>query len=407
MSKRSSLSILLVVAVLVVAVVVVAGFAAGLAFSGRLRWTDDTIAAPQRAATSAPVESQGPGRRGALPAVPAGLPDFSDIATRAAGGVVNISSLQEVRMSNSPFANDPFFRYFFGSDEELFGSRSRRSLSLASGVVVSPDGYIVTNHHVIGDNVAEVSAVLPDRREVRGRIIGIDPMTDIAVVKINMTGLPVVPWGDSSKLKVGQWVLAIGSPFQLNQTVTLGIVSAVGRANVGVADYEDFIQTDAAINPGNSGGALIDARGDLVGINTAIYSETRGYQGVGFAVPSNLARRVFEDLVKFGEVRRGSIGRIEVATLTTQLADQMGLRDTRGVLVTLMSRNSSAYQNGLRPGDVVVAFGGQQVEDSGQLLRLVADSKIGTTAVMAISRGGRRMELRMPIVSGSRQVPQR
>ena len=167
-------------------------------------------------------------------------------------------------MPNSPFASDPFFRYFFGDQDEFFGSRSRRSLSLGSGVVVSPDGYIVTNNHVIGENVREVSAVLPDRREVRGTIVGTDPMTDLAVVKISAAGLPVVPWGDSSKLKIGQWVLAIGSPFQLNQTVTLGIVSAVGRANVGVAEYEDFIQTDAAINPGNSGGALIDAQGNLI-----------------------------------------------------------------------------------------------------------------------------------------------
>ena len=233
-------------------------------------------------------------------------------------------------MPNSPFASDPFFRYFFGDDEELFGSRSRRSLSLGSGVIVSPDGYIVTNNHVIGDNVREVSAVLPDKREVRGKLVGTDPMTDLAVVKIGATGLPVVPWGDSSKLKVGEWVLAIGNPFQLSQTVTLGIVSAVGRANVGVADYEDFIQTDAAINPGNSGGALIDAQGELVGINTAIYSQSGGYQGVGFAVPSNLARRVMDELVKYREVQRGSIGAIEYATLTTQLADQYGCATPAG-----------------------------------------------------------------------------
>ncbi|MBE3133010.1 MAG: trypsin-like peptidase domain-containing protein [Acidobacteria bacterium] len=396
MLRRPTLSLLLVIA----------AFAAGLFLSGRVHLADETGAAPALIGRAA-AASDAPGAtaQASTPAtVPAGLPDFSGIATRAVSGVVNISSLQEVRAPNSPFASDPFFRYFFGDDEELFGSRSRRSLSLGSGVIVSSDGYIVTNSHVVGDNVREISAVLPDKREVRGKIIGSDQMTDIAVVKITATGLPTVPWGDSSKLKAGQWVLAIGSPFQLNQTVTLGIVSAVGRANVGVADYEDFIQTDAAINPGNSGGALIDARGDLIGINTAIYSQSGGYQGVGFAVPSNLARRVFDELVKYGEVRRGSIGVIEVSTLTTQLAGQLGVGDTRGTVVTRMYRSSPAYQAGLRPGDVVVAFNGRRVEDAGQLLRLVADAKVGGTAAVSIIRIGKKMELRIPVEQGSRRT---
>ncbi len=396
--------------ILIVLAIVVSGFTAALVLSGRLRWTDDSIAASDRTSSRAaddprssaqPPAAQAPAAQ-AMPAA-GGLPDFSDVATRAVGGVVNISSLQEVRMPNSPFASDPFFRYFFGDDDQLFGSRSRRSLSLGSGVVISPDGYIVTNNHVIGDNVREVSAVLPDKREVRGKIIGTDPMTDIAVVKIDVKGLPVLKWGDSSKLRVGQWVLAIGSPFQLSQTVTLGIVSAVGRANVGVADYEDFIQTDAAINPGNSGGALIDAHGDLVGINTAIYSQSGGYQGVGFAVPSNLVRKVFDELVKYGEVRRGSIGGIEIATLTTQLAEQVGVRDTRGAFISRMSRGSSAYESGLRPGDVIVAWNGQEVDDSGQLLRLVADSRAGTTATVTVSRDGRKTDVKVPIVSGTQR----
>jgi serine protease Do len=387
MMRRPALSILLVLT----------GVIAGLVLTGRLRWAGESIAAPGRQAPPAAADGQAAAGPGAAPA--AAMPDFSAVATRAVGGVVNISSLQEVRTPNSPFASDPFFRYFFGDDEEMFGSRSRRSLSLGSGVVVSADGYIVTNNHVIGNNVREVSAVLPDKREVRGTLVGADPMTDIAVVKITAAGLPVVPWGDSSKLKVGQWVLAIGSPFQLSQTVTLGIVSAVGRANVGVADYEDFIQTDAAINPGNSGGALVDARGNLVGINTAIYSQSGGYQGVGFAVPSNLARRVVEDLVRYGEVQRGSIGRVELATLTTQLADQYNLRDTRGTLVMGMTRASAAYESGLRPGDVIVSFNRQTVEDAGQLLRLIADSKVGSTVTMSVSRNGQKTEIRVPIVS--------
>ena len=221
--------------------------------------------------------------------------------------VTNISSVQVVRRSASPFANDPFFQYFFGDQGEMFG-RSRAEQSLGSGVVISSDGYVVTNNHVIGDDVAEVTVTVGDHRDVKAKIIGVDSWTDLALLKIDATGLPVIPWGDSSKLKVAEWVMAVGNPFSLNQTVTLGIVSALGRANVGITQYEDFIQTDAAINPGNSGGALINSRGELVGINTAIFSQSGGYQGIGFAVPSNLVRRVVDDLQKFGRVRRGSIG---------------------------------------------------------------------------------------------------
>src|SRR5207237_7127653 len=182
-------------------------------------------------------------------------------------------------------------------------------------------GYVLTNNHVIGDTRAEVSVTMPDKRELRAKIVGVDEATDIAVLKIGATSLPVLPWGDSSKLKVAEWVLAIGNPFQLNQTVTLGIVSATGRSLEGrLATYEDFIQTDAAINPGNSGGALVNARGELVGINTAIYSESGGYSGIGFAIPSNLARRVMDDLIKYGQVRRGTISGIQISALTSQLA---------------------------------------------------------------------------------------
>ena len=287
-------------------VLVVAGFVAGLVVTGRMRTATDSGAADAPRAASEPQA----GPRAPAPAAPAvaggGGPDFTRVAGQAVKGVANISSLQVVRQRNSPFADDPFFRYFFGGDDEFFGTRDRRSLSLGSGVIISADGYVVTNNHVVGENVREITIALPDKREIKGKVIGTDPATDIALLKIPVTGLPVVPWGDSSQLKVGEWVLAIGSPFQLSQTVTAGIVSATGRANLNFADYEDFIQTDAAINPGNSGGALINTRGELVGINTGIYSESGGYQGIGFAVPSNLARHVVDDLMKFGEVRRGS-----------------------------------------------------------------------------------------------------
>jgi S1-C subfamily serine protease len=208
-----------------------------------------------------------------------------------------------------------------------------------------------------------------------------------------------MPWGDSSKLKVAEWVLAIGNPFQLNQTVTLGIVSALGRRNVGISAYEDFIQTDAAINPGNSGGALVNARGELIGINTAIFSQSGGYQGIGFAVPSNLARRVVSDLQQFGEVRRGSIGYVEIAPLAAREAGDQG----RGVLVQRMRRDSAAYDGGIRPGDIIVSFNGTMITDGSQLSRLIQDSRIGDTAAIGVVRDSRRVELKVPIRSASAQ----
>ena len=207
----------------------------------------------------------------------------------------------------------------------------------------------------------------------------------------------MIPWGDSSKLKVAEWVMAVGNPFSLNQTVTLGIVSALGRANVGITQYEDFIQTDAAINPGNSGGALINGRGELVGINTAIFSQSGGYQGIGFAVPSNLVRRVVDDLQKFGRVRRGSIGYVEVIPLTARLAGELRAPATDGVVVNQMSRDSSAYKNGLEPGDIILSVNGTAIADPSQFVRLIADSSIGSTVRIEILRDGRRSTLRIPV----------
>jgi S1-C subfamily serine protease len=196
---------------------------------------------------------------------------------------------------------------------------------------------------------------------------------------------------------VAEWVLAIGNPFQLNQTVTLGIVSAVGRHNLGVSQYEDFIQTDAAINPGNSGGALVNSRGELVGINTAIFSQSGGYQGIGFAVPSQLARRVVGDLQQFGQVRRGTIGYVEVTPLSPQLAQQLGAPDSRGVLIRGLRRDSSAFRGGLRPGDIIVSFNGTAIADLAQLNRLIQDARIGSTSTLGIIRDGRRLDVQVPI----------
>ena len=384
-------------------VFIVAGFVAGLVVNGRMRTSADSRAADLSAARTEPAPEQ----RGAPIPAPAasvafssGGPDFTRVAGQAVRGVANISSLQVVRTRNSPFANDPFFRYFFGDDEQ-FGSRDRRSLSLGSGVIISADGFVITNSHVVGENVREITIALPDKREIKGKVIGTDPATDIALLKIPVAGLPVVPWGDSTQLKVGEWVLAIGSPFQLSQTVTAGIVSATGRANMGFAAYEDFIQTDAAINPGNSGGALINSRGELVGINTGIYSESGGYQGIGFAVPSRLAQRIVGDLMKYGEVQRGSIGYIGIEKLSPQLAEEFGVDNTHGALVSRMSRASDAYDAGIRPGDVIVGFNGQEILDPSQFLRLVSDAKPGTIVTIKALRGGRTLEFKLTIVSSA------
>jgi len=387
-------------------VLVVAGFVGGLVVTGRMRAASESVAAPT--APIAPAEVQrAPGTPSTLaPGTSApGTTDFTRVAAQAVKGVANISSLQVVRQPNSPFSNDPFFRYFFG-DDDTFGSRDRRSMSLGSGVIISSDGYIVTNNHVIGENGGrvtrtEITITLPDKREIRGRIIGADPATDIALVKANLTGLAVVPWGDSTQLKIGEWVLAVGSPFSLSQTVTAGIISAVGRSNLGFADYEDFIQTDAAINPGNSGGALINTRGELIGINTGIYSQSGGYMGIGFAVPSNLARHVVDDLMKYGEVRRGSVGSISIEKLTPEWAEELGAPNTKGALVSRMTRASEAYEAGLRPGDIIVGFNGQAIDDPSQFSRMVADAKVGTTATVKILRNGRPMDFKLPIVSSS------
>jgi Do/DeqQ family serine protease len=382
------------------AFVVSVSFVAGLVLTGRLRSAEQAVARP--AEPPAPVAVPAPAPQ--PPAVAAAGPDFTGVAAQTVRAVTNISSIQYVERPNSPFANDPFFQYFFGDD--MLGERSRRELSLGSGVVVSPDGYILTNNHVVGQQGrgSQVTVVLADKREVRAQVVGIDEWTDIALLKVDLAGLPVIPWGDSSKLKVAEWVLAIGNPFQLSQTVTLGIVSALGRANIGAATYEDFIQTDAAINPGNSGGALVNARGELIGINTAIYSQSGGYQGIGFAVPSNLARRVMSDLIRYGQVRRGSLGAMETIPLTTQLAEQLGVAGEQGAVVARMARTSAAYEAGIRPGDVIVSFNGTRVADPGHFLRLLADAPIGSTASLTVQRGPKAVSIKVAVEQAGRRM---
>jgi serine protease Do len=394
-------------------VLLTAGFVGGLLLTARLHITADSTAdeISLPAAPAPPPAASGQARPVATsstapPTLVSVGPDFTRVAGQAVKGVANISSLQVSRGSNAPFTADPFFRYFFGDQDDVFGTRDRRSLSLGSGVIISADGYVVTNNHVVGENMQTITVSLPSKREVRGRLIGTDPATDIALIKLNVTGLNVIPWGDSAQLKIGEWVLAIGSPFQLSNTVTAGIVSATGRTNVGFADYEDFIQTDAAINPGNSGGALINTRGELIGINTGIFSQSGGYQGIGFAVPSNLAKHVIDDLLKYGEVRRGSID-FRVDTMTPDVAEQVGTNITHGAVVTQMYRNSPSYDAGLRPGDVVVSFNGQAVDDASQLRKMVYDAKIGTTAALRVVRSNRTLDMRIPIESSASTTSRR
>jgi serine protease Do len=390
---RSTLSSLLLAVLLLTT-----GLVAGLTVSGRVADREVPVPAPDATVpplTPASAPAAQPAPAGA--AMTAGGPDFTRVAAQTVKAVANISAVQVTRRTSSPFDNDPFFRYFFGDNPGDILGRERYQSSLGSGVIISPDGYVITNKHVVGDNVREVSVAVGDQREVNATIIGTDPSTDLALLKVEARGLPVIPWGDSSKLKVAEWVLAVGNPFSLNQTVTLGIVSALGRANVGIAQYEDFIQTDAAINPGNSGGALINARGELIGINTAIFSQSGGYQGVGFAVPSNLARRVVDDLIKYGKVRRGSIGYVSLTPLTTRLAGELRAASMDGLVVMEIDRYSPAYEAGLRPGDIVMSVGGKPMNDVSQMVRTIADSPIGSTVSVEIIRDGRRSTLRVPV----------
>jgi Do/DeqQ family serine protease len=364
------------------------GLTAGLVLTGRMRTAEEGSAGsaqPERPAQSA----------AASPPSLGGLPDLTAIAQRSIDSVTNISSTRVVR---SPITSDPFLRFFF--EDDLF--RERRQQSLGSGVVVSADGYVLTNNHVVGSAAAEVRVGLADKRELRAKIVGTDEWTDIAVLKLDATNLPTLPWGDSAKLRVAEWVLAIGNPFQLNQTVTLGIVSATNRRLSGrLAQYEDFIQTDAAINPGNSGGALVNARGELVGINTAIYSESGNYQGIGFAVPSNLARHVMDDIIKHGGVRRGTIRSLQVQSMTPEIAAELGAPNARGALVLRIDPRSQGYSAGIRQYDVIVRFNGADLDDASQFIRLLADAEIGSEATLVVLRKGQQRTVRIAIEQAS------
>jgi serine protease Do len=329
---------------------------------------------------------------------------FAPVVKSTVPAVVNVSSSKVIRTPRggipSPFFSDPFFRQFFGDNAPKFFQAppsAQREHSLGSGVIINADGYILTNNHVI-DAAKDVKVLLGDKREFQARVVGADARTDIAVLKVDAKNLPVLAFGDSSKMQVGNFVLAIGNPFGLNQTVTLGIVSATGRGGLGIEDYEDFIQTDAAINPGNSGGALVNERGDLVGINTAIVSGGGGgNQGVGFAIPANMARNVMEQILKNGKVTRAWLG-VSIQPVTQDIAKAFHLSETYGALIGQVTKDSPAAKSGLEAGDIVLAVDGQRIDDSRSLQLKIGSLRPGTTAKLTVFRNGARREI--PVTLG-------
>ena len=329
-------------------------------------------------------------------ALPAGRPfSFSEAARKAIPSVVNISATRQVRRRN-PLLEDPAFQRFFG---ERFQLPPETQLSLGSGVIVSREGYILTNDHVV-EGVTDIQVTLNDGRTLVGKVVGTDPETDLAVVRITATNLTAITFGQSDQARVGDVVLAIGDPFSVGQTVTMGIVSAVGR-EIGTANpFGSFIQTDAAINPGNSGGALVDTAGNLIGINTLIFSRSGGYQGIGFAIPVSLAKRVLEQIIETGTVTRGWFG-VDVADITPELAESLGLKGTRGAIVGAIERGSPAERGGMKLGDVIVAVDGREVANTSAALAAIAEIPPGKSVPVRVLR--RNQDLSLDVQVGKRR----
>ena len=343
-------------------------------------------------ATSAPAA---PPRTQALP----GAASYAAAVAKAAPAVVNVFTSKHVNVPLVPLPDDPMLRQLFGQVPGL--SRRESSTSLGSGVIVSDQGYVLTNYHVV-EAADAIEVALADGRRGAARLVGADPDTDLAVLKLDLRPLPVAALGPDRSLRVGDVVLAIGNPFGVGQTTTQGIVSALGRNGLGINTYENFIQTDAAINPGNSGGALIDADGNLVGINTAIYSESGGSLGIGFAIPIDAARKVMDDIIKTGSVRRGWLG-VEPQDITPELARAFGLpADTQGVVIAGVLRDGPAGKAGLRVGDIVQRVNGTPVRDTVAMLRLIASLTPDEKATLELLRGGRKRELDVAV--GTRPV---
>lgn len=367
---------------------VAAGLVAGVILTGKFA-PDSSLASPQTPSTP----------RASSPAAgivaAQGLPDLSSIAEQAVKASANISSTQVIQQRN-----DPFTRYYTGRQFTEADAQS-----LGSGVVISEDGYILTNAHVLngdGGRIRDVKVTLPSNRtEMPGKIIGIDPVSDLALVKIDAKGLPTLPWGDSDKIRIAEWVLAIGNPFEFNQTVTLGIVSAIGRTGAQIGAYGQMIQTDAAINPGNSGGALVNSRGELIGINSMIYSRGGGSEGLGFAIPSNLAQKIVKELRENGAVAWGNVADVqfEDVGVNPDVAKDFGITSPSVIVAYGVAPTSGAARGGLRARDVVLAFNGTAVSTVNALFQLVRDAKIGSMATLSVLRGNSRIQISVPITS--------
>jgi serine protease Do len=317
---------------------------------------------------------------------------FAEIAKAVTPAVVNITATIDIYDSRGGGVPQPFGDFESGHRPPDIPKRQRGS---GSGVIISSDGYIVTNNHVVAES-RDLLVILPDSREFPAKVVGADPETDLAVIKIQAEDLPVIPWGNSSSLAVGQYVLAIGNPFALNSTVTLGIISGLDRGGMGLARFEDFIQTDAAINPGNSGGALVNTQGELVGINTAIVSQSGGYQGVGFAVPSSLAKPVLDELIQKGKIVRGYLG-LGVQEMTSELAPWFGLKGSEGALVTDVVPGGPADKAGIHRGDVILQYQGKTVKDGRMLLEQVTSAPIGQQIELGVVENGKDRKVRVVI----------
>lgn len=317
---------------------------------------------------------------------------FREAVNRAQPAVVNIFTSKQVKAPRHPLMDDPMFRHFFGDPQR---DNSQRSSSLGSGVIVSSSGYILTNHHVV-EAADEIEVALADGKKLRARSVGSDPETDLAVLQVQAGSLPAITLGNDGGLRVGDVVLAIGNPFGVGQTVTMGIVSALGRSHLGINTFENFIQTDAAINPGNSGGALIDANGDLVGINTAIYSRSGGSLGIGFAIPVSSARQVMEQIISAGSVTRGWIG-VEAQEISPEMAESFKLNSTEGALIAGVVRGGPADVAGIKPGDILLSVEGKSVGDPSAMLNLIAALKPGKPARLRLLRNQKNVEFSVEV----------
>jgi len=340
---------------------------------------------------------EAPAAAGSPSAAPAG--SFAAAAKTASAAVVSINTSKAA--ARNPNMNDPWFKFFFGDQ----GGQNEPQVGLGSGVIVSPNGYILTNNHVV-EGADDIEVVLNDTRRAKAKVIGTDPETDLAILKIELDKLPVIVLGSSDTLQVGDPVLAIGNPFGVGQTVTSGIVSALGRNQLGINTFENFIQTDAAINPGNSGGALVDTQGRLLGINTAIYSRSGGSMGIGFAIPVSTGKQVLESIVKDGQVTRGWIG-VEPQDLSPEIAEAFGIKPDAvkagGVILTGVLQNGPAAQAGILPGDVILEVAGKPVRTVTELLSAVAGLKPGTSAPLGVLRKDKKTDI--AVVPGTRQRP--